>query len=178
MKRIFGVTALPVIVTALAVAILAIAAPSAGRADDSAPAAPAAAASTSTDRAAFRDGMRKLWEDHVTWTRLYIVSAAAGLPDTQATADRLLRNQADLGGAIVPYYGADAGERLTELLTEHITIATELIGAAKHEDQRDTERASEDWYANADDEVHVQILGMADMLSEGIVARFPLRFSE
>jgi hypothetical protein len=49
--------------------------------------------------------MRKLWEDHITWTRLAIVSFAAGLPDLQATQARLLRNQSDIGNAIKPYYG-------------------------------------------------------------------------
>src|SRR5689334_18686154 len=53
----------------------------------------------------FRDTMRKLWEDHITWTRLFIVSAIAGLPDTDATTQRLLRNQVDIGNAIKPYYG-------------------------------------------------------------------------
>jgi hypothetical protein len=47
--------------------------------------------------------MRKLWEDHITWTRLYIVSAEAGLPDTDATLQRLLQNQTDLGNAIKPF---------------------------------------------------------------------------
>src|SRR5262245_47429657 len=47
------------------------------------------------DRVAFRQDMRKLWEDHITWTRLYIVSAVAGLPDTDATAGRLFQNQDD-----------------------------------------------------------------------------------
>ena len=27
----------------------------------------------------------RLWEDHITWTRLFIVSASADLPDPQAT---------------------------------------------------------------------------------------------
>ena len=50
--------------------------------------------------------MRKLWEDHITWTRLVIVSFAGGLPDLQATEARLLANQVDIGNAIKPYYGA------------------------------------------------------------------------
>lgn len=49
---------------------------------------PAFAASkddTQTSRADFNKAMRKLWEDHVTWTRLYIVSAEGNLPDKDAT---------------------------------------------------------------------------------------------
>ena len=60
---------------------------------------------------AFHDAMRKLWEDHITWTRLAIVSFAGGLPDLQATEARLLANQVDIGNAIKPYYGRTAGNR-------------------------------------------------------------------
>lgn len=49
------------------------------------------------EAAAFHDAMRKLWEDHVTWTRLAIVSFAGDLPDLPATQRRLLRNQTDIG---------------------------------------------------------------------------------
>jgi hypothetical protein len=119
--------------------------PAAARADHPSPAMQASPAE------ALRTEMRKLWEDHVTWTRLYIVSAAAGLPDTQATADRLLRNQADLGGAIVPYYGKAAGDRLTTLLRPHILIAAELVTAAKAGDSAGVEAASKRWYTNSDE---------------------------
>jgi nicotinamidase-related amidase len=100
---------------------------------------------------AFRDAMRKLWEDHVTWTRLYIVSAVAGLPDTDATTQRLLQNQVDIGNAIKPYYGDAAGNQLTALLKDHILGAAALLAAAKAGDNAGVQAASDKWYANAND---------------------------
>jgi prophage DNA circulation protein len=102
-------------------------------------------------RSGFHDGMRKLWEDHVTWTRLYIVSAAAGLPDAQPTAQRLLQNQADIGNAIKPFYGDAAGERLTALLRQHILTAADLVTAAKAGNTAAVQAASAKWNANADE---------------------------
>lgn len=75
--------------------------------------------------------MRKLWEAHITFTRNYIISALADLPDGDAVAKRLLKNQDDIGDAIKPCYGDDAGKKLSALLRDHILIATEVIPAAK-----------------------------------------------
>ncbi len=108
------------------------------------------AAPTPTSRSAFRDAMRQLWEDHIVWTRLYIVSAAAGLPDEAAAAQRLLRNQVDIGDAIKPFYGEAAGTQLTALLRGHILTAAKLVGAAKTGDTTMVHTASAAWYANAD----------------------------
>lgn len=99
----------------------------------------------------FSSDMRKLWEDHVSWTRLYLVSAAADAPDKDATAKRLLQNQEDIGNAIKPFYGAAAGERLSVLLRDHILIATELIDAAKAGAAAKKEDATRRWRANADE---------------------------
>jgi hypothetical protein len=96
-----------------------------------------------------RMDMRKLWEDHITWTRLAIISLESGTPDTDATVARLLRNQADIGNAIKPYYGRTAGNRLTALLKEHILGAVALLQAAKSGDQAQIATASAAWYANA-----------------------------
>jgi hypothetical protein len=97
---------------------------------------------------AFHDDMRKLWEDHITWTRLAIVSFAGGLPDFDQTAARLLRNQEDIGNAIKPYYGRRAGNSLTALLKEHIGGAVDLLTAARAGDDAAFASAKRAWYAN------------------------------
>jgi hypothetical protein len=102
-------------------------------------------------QAAFHDRMRKLWEDHVTWTRLAIVTFADGSPGFDATAERLLRNQRDIGTAIKPFYGKAAGNRLTRLLDDHILIAVKLLQAAKAGDKAKVDHAAAQWYANAND---------------------------
>src|SRR5262245_35755621 len=96
----------------------------AGAADHaSASKAPSAAA------AKLHQDLRTLWSDHVIWTRDYIVAAVGDQPDQQAAATRLLQNQKDIGGAVATYYGKAAGDQLTKLLEEHITIAVDLIKA-------------------------------------------------
>src|SRR5262245_51937385 len=83
----------------------------------------------SPEEVAFHAQMRKLWEDHVTWTRLAIVTFADSSGGFGATAGRLLQNQTDIGNAIKPYFGDAAGNQLTSLLHDHITIAVELLQA-------------------------------------------------
>lgn len=185
----------------------------------------AAGRPTKVSKSSFQKDMRKLWEDHVTWTRLYIVSATAKLPETDATAERLMKNQKDIGDAMKPIYGEDAGAKLTELLTDHIKIASEIVTAAMAKDDAKKNDAVKRWQTNADDiatflnkanpkqwplaemkkmmrehldktteelvahlskdwekdiaaydAVHTQILGMADMLSAGIIKQFPKKF--
>jgi hypothetical protein len=97
----------------------------------------------------FRNQMRVLWEDHIVWTRMAIVSFAADLPDFPATADRLLRNQDEIGDALAPYYGQAAGDDLSALLREHILIAVDVLTAAKAGDQPALDEALARWDANA-----------------------------
>jgi hypothetical protein len=181
----------------------------------------------------FHDAMRKLWEDHITWTRNVIISfevndpdPGATLPDLGAALDRLFQNQVDIGNAIKPYYGNQRGDQLTALLHDHIAIAGEILQAVKTGDTAAYENANARWYANAHDiavflsetldpslgslaemdammkdhldnttaevvarqqgdweadvaayeKVHAQVLEMADMLSDGIIANFPAEF--
>jgi hypothetical protein len=110
-----------------------------------------AQAKAKINRQEFHDDMRKLWEDHITYTRLVIIGVFEDLPDLDPTVQRLLQNQVDLGNAIKPFYGEAAGEQLTALLTDHILIAAEILQAAKAGDTDALEDAVERWYANADD---------------------------
>jgi hypothetical protein len=98
-----------------------------------------------------RQDMRKLWTDHVVWTRDYIISAVADQPDTKAAADRLLKNQEDMGHAVAAYYGQAAGDKTTSLLKEHILIAVELIKAAKAKDDATFKEQDRKWQQNAED---------------------------
>jgi len=116
---------------------------------DGVSAAPSSSVKPGTDE--FRAGMRSLWNDHVVWTRQWIVSFAAGLPDQEAAAARLMRNQEDIGDAIKPFYGEAAGAKLTGLLKEHISGAVTLVKAAKANDPAAIASAKTAWYRNGDE---------------------------
>jgi len=97
---------------------------------------------------ALHDAMRALWESHGTWTERAIVDFAGGLPDTQFAVNRLLRNQAEIGNAVKPFYGRKAGNRLTALLKAHINAAVALLQAAKSGDPDAIAKAKAAFYAN------------------------------
>jgi hypothetical protein len=115
------------------------------------PQATVQAASPEAPSAGLKTAMRKLWEEHIVYTRNYIISALAGLPDADAVAQRLLRNQDDIGNAIKPYYGDAAGAKLSTLLRDHITIATEVVKAAKGGDKAQLTAAQQKWSKNGKD---------------------------
>jgi hypothetical protein len=171
-----------------------------------------------------KSDMRKLWEDHIIWTRNVIFNIIDELPGTTEAVNRLLQNQTDIGNAIKPFYGEAAGNQLTTLLREHITTAADILTALDDGNTAALNTAIAAWYANADaiaaflaaanpawpleemkammrehldlttaeavarkqgnyaadvaayDAIHLQILEMADMLTEGIIQQFPNQF--
>jgi hypothetical protein len=98
-----------------------------------------------------RTEMRRLWEDHITWTRLAIISLTTDSPDTEATVGRLLKNQTDIGNAVKPFYGNAAGNKLTSELRKHILIAADVVAAAKAGDSARLAEAQARWAANGND---------------------------
>ena len=123
------------------------------------PSHPKAGASVSGGpAAALRQDMRKLWTDHVVWTRAYTVAALGDQPEALAAANRLMKNQEDIGNAVGKIYGAAAGQQLTTLLKEHISIAVDLIKAAKAGDKAGQQTADAAWQQNG--------VAIADFLSK------------
>ena len=106
---------------------------------------------SSKDEISLRMDMRKLWEDHIAWTRLYIISAVNSLPETDKIAARLLKNQEDIGNAIKPFYGNETGNKLTALLKDHIMLAAELVSASKAGETAKAAETEKKWYANGDE---------------------------
>jgi len=105
-----------------------------------------------------KQDMRKLWTDHVVWTRDYIIAATTKQPDARSALNRLLKNQDDIGNAVAKYYGAAAGRQLTTLLKDHIAIAGDIVKAAMAGDKPGQKAADDRWHKNAAD--------IADFLSK------------
>ncbi|MDQ0279385.1 hypothetical protein QO003_003688 [Arthrobacter silviterrae] len=105
--------------------------------------------SVTASQLAFAQQMRLLWGQHMEWTRLAVVDFASGSAGFPTTAARLLKNQEDIGNAIMPFYGEAAGAQLTTLLKAHITDFVALFQAAKAGDATALTAAEATVYANA-----------------------------
>jgi hypothetical protein len=100
--------------------------------------------------------MRLLWEQHIYWTRMTIISIAHDLPDLDPTVKRLLRNATDFEMAFRPFYGDSIAHQFGSLVKEHLVIAAELVKAAKAGDNQKASDAEKRWYANAGQIVYFQ----------------------
>jgi len=94
---------------------------------------------------------RQLWEQHVMWTRSFIISTASNLGDLQMVTKRLLRNPTDFANELRPFYGDDAARKFEALLTDHLLIAARLVNHAKDGDMDAVKDDRKKWYENADE---------------------------
>lgn len=95
-----------------------------------------------------KSSMRLVWEQHVYWTRLTIISIVFNLPDVNFTTARLLQNATDMGNLLRPFYGNNIAEKYSNLIRDHLVIAAELVKSAKANDQNAATDAERRWYEN------------------------------
>ncbi len=95
--------------------------------------------------------IRRLWNEHVLWTRLFILSTAFSLPDLQFVTERLLKNPDDFAKTLKPFYGEQTAAQFKQLLTDHLLIAAQLVNAAKAGNTAEADKQRKRWYANAED---------------------------
>lgn len=94
---------------------------------------------------------RMLWEQHAAWTGLAIVSLVFDLPDQELTIQRLLRNPKDFAAVLAPLYGEEAALKFETLLTDHLSIAGQLVQEAKAGNSEAAAATEKRWYDNADE---------------------------
>ncbi len=94
---------------------------------------------------------RKLWEQHIMWTRSFIISTAADLADLEIVTERLLRNPTDFAIVLRNYYGIDKSKRFETLFREHLLIAASLVNNAKAGNTEAVLADRKKWYNNADE---------------------------
>lgn len=118
----------------------------------------------------FRSSMRKLWENNIAFTRNFIVNTVADWNDNEKVMEKLIKNQDDIGNIIKPFYGEEAGKKLSFLLRNHILIAAQVINTNKIQSKSNSrliagmiptsdliavnyagEKNMKKWYANVDE---------------------------
>ncbi len=96
-----------------------------------------------------RVDMRKLWAEHMEWTYATVDAFYHDQDGLSPKLNRLLLNQQQIGTAIKPYFGEEAGSTLASLLTEHIQLAVPVLTAAQNGDNAALQESLDNWYANA-----------------------------
>ena len=82
-------------------------------------------------RQSFEARMYRLWTDYAVWSRQYMIAAVDERPELTESAARWLRTADDLGAAFGEFYARAPARRIAKLLKQHVTVAIDLIEAAR-----------------------------------------------
>ena len=97
------------------------------------------------------NNMRLVWEQHVYWTRLLLISIAERLKDQSEVTERILQNPYDVAVIYANYYNAETANKIARLLTEHLQIGAKLITALRDNKTEEADNLTRQWYINADE---------------------------
>lgn len=94
--------------------------------------------------------IRLLWLQHVYWTRMAFESMIFNLPNAVEVSNRLMQNPGAFESALQTFYDDEEAAEFAQLLSEHLTIAGELVMALQAGDEEATDAAYSRWMENAD----------------------------
>jgi len=116
------------------VAMLIVTGAQAQHMDHSATTAPAGKASPADTQAALRD----LWVDHIFWVRGVVVATLAGDQAARAASEKaVVANAKQIAGAIAPFYGQAASDKLFTLLAGHYGAVKQYLDAGTDKAKQD-----------------------------------------
>ncbi len=93
--------------------------------------------------------LRTLWLQLAGWTRLYIISAGAGLADAEQTGRRLLKACEDLAAYVKEYY--IYADEFKKLIKEHASLTMEMEKCVRQGNSEGIDKAREKWRQAAED---------------------------
>ncbi len=103
--------------------------------------------------AAVQAALRDLWVGHIFWVR-NVSSATLGSPDAAAAKnaeEQVVANAKQIAGAIQPFYGNAASDKLFGLLAGHWGAVKAHIAATSKGDKKAKDAALANMLANADE---------------------------
>ncbi len=77
-----------------------------------------------------RLALRDLWQGHIFWVRNVVLLTKLGDKEgAKAAEEQVVQNAKDIAGAVVPYYGKEAGDKLFTLLAGHYGAVKDSMNA-------------------------------------------------
>lgn len=99
-----------------------------------------------------QEALRGLWLDHIFWARSVVLSSSNGDVEGAKMAEgHVVQNAKAIAGAMVPFYGKEAGDKLFGLLAGHYGAVKAYTVAAFSNDKRGMEKARNDLMTNGEE---------------------------
>ncbi|MEW6186325.1 MAG: hypothetical protein AB1585_11370 [Thermodesulfobacteriota bacterium] len=111
----------------------------------------AAPAAATLSAAEFKSNMKRLWLENVSYSRNFIISSLADLPDLPKLKERLDKNQADIAGEFKTFFGDIVAENVAAILKKHSAITEEIIKVVNKGTQEQFLEINAKWEANAEE---------------------------
>jgi hypothetical protein len=97
-----------------------------------------------------RMALRDAWDVHARWTRGYIVSLLAGLPDSTRARLRLVEGANDVADGMNSYYRGTTMPELANVMKRNVLLVGRAVAAVRSGDSVAIAAARNNWSAGTD----------------------------